>query len=761
MIAQDQLTPTHTATKGSSFVSGERPSDSIGPFLKEAVQVLMQASRTVSTPHYNNNKKSNYTNTTTNHTASTHRDTSTSITSSAENATDTQQQQQREDNTVTWKLNLSPTLMTLNTNIQTVAGLVQVLGQLFANVDPQPILTNSSSSSSSSSSSRTSTSTCSALSLSLPHSPPPPPPTLFPSHSSSSLSPSSSGSDQYQMYGIIHAIGEALRLSQVLVMPQTDVFRQVNTLQLMKQCVQVFIMCDNGAFFMNAPDLMSKTDLVLSTANPTLFNSTSNSSNGCRDDYALDTLLLLSICCMMIRHVMVHRRGHTAVSAGLAHAFYSHARVRLQDLFDIPHITVLRSTFLLSAFPHGHIDLFSTSRLSSPLLTSVTRMTLTMNLHHLDNPHITTSDDGYDPDEKERRRRLAWMILCADHFANMNQTGQAGLIDVDQWHVDFPQPLPSEDTQQQHQQHQSVKNRVELFSHYCRIVMIRKMELFRSAYMVVSQSNKALASSMDQKLFDTYTSAPDHLDLALDLDDDEHLARQWTKKDDLEPLLLESLHCNSLIMALVPFLPRRYLATFEQGAVSREAGIKDIYHAMKHQAALSNCSISPSPPPTPFYSTASKRTRNDDNANDDEPSPTLEMHTVIGCLTAANRLSFILEVLSGIDPMHCHHQPTHAALLLAYIYDMIQTNCQHSKVALLCRLNLVRLQRLIHQARLVDPDLTLAYLERILTSYISSTADEPSGALERTTAILLKALRLQDKQQQHALDDTIKSEHSG
>jgi hypothetical protein len=230
----------------------------------------------------------------------------------------------------------------------------------------------------------------------------------------------------------------------------------------------------------------------------------------------------------------------------------------------------------------------------------------------------------------------------------------------------------------------------------------------------------------------------------------------------LEPLLLESLHCNSLIMALVPFLPRRYLATFEQGALSREAGIKDIYHAMKHQASLSNCSISPSPPPTPFHTSANRRTRNDDNTTDnDEPSATLEMHTVIGCLTTANRLSFILEILSGIDPMHCHHQPTHAALLLAYIYDMIQTNCQHSKVAMLCRLNLVRLQRLIHQARSVDPDLTLAYLERILTSYISSTTDEPSGALERTTATLLQALRLQDKQQQRALDDTIKSEHTG
>ncbi|KAI8331352.1 hypothetical protein BC941DRAFT_438934 [Chlamydoabsidia padenii] len=759
MIAQDKLTPTSYTTNAPSFVSGERLNGPLGPFLKEAIQILIQASRTVSTPHYNNNNNNNNTTTSrmTDYTNTSFHDTPTDITNNAENTTDTprrQQQKQRQDSsgdtpTVTWKLNLSPTFMTLDTNIQTVAGLVQVLGQLFANVDPQPILTNSSSSSSSLSSRTTTSSTSSTLSPT--HSPPAP--FTTPSPAQTCLTWTSTGSsivslDQYSMFGIIHAIAEALRLSQVLVVPQMDVFRQVNTIQLMKQCVQLFIMCDSGAFFMDVPDLLSKTDLVLTTANSTLFNNNNNNNN---NEHALDTLLLLSICCMMIRHVMVHRRGHTAVSAGLAHAFYSHARVRLQDLFDIPHITVLRSAFLLSVFPHGFLDLFSTSRLSSPLLTSATRMMLAMNLHQLDAPN-NNNNEGYDADEKERRRRLAWMILCADHFSTMNRTGQSGLIDVNLWHVDFPQPSENE---------QAVKRRVELFSHYCRIVMIRKLDLFQSVYRVVSQSNKALASFMDQHLFDMYTSTSDHhLHLDLDLDLDQHLARQWTKKDDLESLLLESLHCNSLIMALVPFLPRRYLATFEQGIVSREAGIRDVYQSMKHQSSASNCSITPLPPRTPFHHGYQRsNTKGGDNDDDDEEQQHLEMHTVIRCLTVANRLSYILEILGGVDSIHCHHQPTHAALVLAYVYDMIQTNCQHSKVAMICRLNLIRLLRLVQQARLVDPDLTLVYLDRTLTSYIGSTTDESSVSLERTTASLLFSLRQQ--QAAATLDGIIKSEPLG
>ncbi|CAO3591722.1 unnamed protein product [Absidia cylindrospora] len=331
----------------------------VGHFLKEAVEMLTQVSHTVNT--HNNNNNNNTTSDTTPATTTTTTTVATIANNNTEEATDTQHQQQDlvgtavADTTiagsVTWKLNLSPTHMTLDTNIQTVAGLVQVLEQLFANVDPQPSFTHSSSSSSTSSSY---SSTTPSLSLSPSSS----------SSSSSTYSSSTVSSDRYQMQGIIHAIGEALRLSQVLVVPQNDIFRQVNTIQLMKHCVEMFVMCD-GAFFMNVPELLSKTDLVLSSPNTTVFfsNATIPSSSGnSGGDHPLDTLLLLCICCMMIGHVMVHRRGHTAIAAGLAHAYYSQARP-IANFFNVPHLTVLQSMFILSVFPHGHVDLFSPSRI--------------------------------------------------------------------------------------------------------------------------------------------------------------------------------------------------------------------------------------------------------------------------------------------------------------------------------------------------------------------------------------------------------------
>ncbi|KAI8093046.1 uncharacterized protein BX664DRAFT_328796 [Halteromyces radiatus] len=699
MIAQDRHTPSSYPTKESFHPDGLNNNRPVSHFLKEAVQILIQASRTVSI-NDRDVRKTVSTPSLSNHTefdADTHSLLYTSPPTTTRQQTDENDQVWNENATVTWKLNLSATMITLDTKVQTIAGLEQVLEQLFANLEPHP-------------------------SLEKPF--------------SSSLLPSSTvSSEHYQMTGLTHAIGETLRLSQVLVVPQIDIFQQFNTIQLIKQCVQWFIMCD-GALFMEVSDLLARTDRVLSS--PTPFNN---------DEHSLDVLLLLSISCMMIRHVMIHRRGNTAVSAGLAHAYYSQARTRLQDFFDVPHITVLQSMFILSLFPHGHIDLFSTSRLCSTFLTSATRMALAMKLNQLD------KKNNNNDTTKEYRRRLAWMILCADHFSSVNRTGQAGWIDVNDWHVDFPQPLVDENP--------TTTRRVQVLSHYCRTVMIRKMQLFRSAYMVVSQSNKALASSMDQNLFETYTSTPDYLRLPLNLlETDDHLKRQWTR-DDVAPLLLEALHCNTLIMALVPFLPRRYLATFEQGHLTREAEIKNVYHFIQQQAALSNFSVTPLPPSTPLQPQDHQQTLN--NMNDEDTMKNLEMHTVVGCLTAANRWTYILEILSMVDPLQCDHRPTHATVVLTYVYDLLQTHCQNSNVAMICRLNLIRTLRVVQVTRRTDPDLTLIYLDRILNSYITSSTDESSVDLERTTATLLSMLRTAWYQRNNSsssssLDGKIKTE---
>ncbi|CEI96422.1 hypothetical protein RMCBS344292_10583 [Rhizopus microsporus] len=118
------------------------------------------------------------------------------------------------------------------------------------------------------------------------------------------------------------------------------------------------------------------------------------------------------------------------------------------------------------------------------------------------------------------------MLLCADYYADWNTTGQTGLIDVSDWHVDFPQPLPNEQS----------PRRTEYFSQYCRIVMLRKMELFRTAYMLALQSpQEALFSGLDEQLFQTYFNTPNAFNI--NLNPQTFLTQAWTRRD-IESLLL-------------------------------------------------------------------------------------------------------------------------------------------------------------------------------------------------------------------------------
>ncbi|CAO3624765.1 unnamed protein product [Cunninghamella echinulata] len=775
---QETFTPSYFSTMDLSSSGHKMPVEN---FLKEALQILMQASRTVNPTnkqHDANLIKSSAENATDTHLAQknkqknklTKNDTNSKTKKKKSNnntiyTDDDNDINNAEKGTTSWLLNVTSNSpwITVETDIQTIAGLEEVLEYICTHGNHQQSSTPLNT-------------------------------------TATNISPSSVSSDRYQMNEFIFALSETLRLSQVLMIPKIDVFRQYNSIQIMKQCVQVFIMCD-GAIFMDVQQLVTMTDSLFSS--PSIFHH----------DNPIDTLLLLSICCMMIRHVMVHRQGNATVASGLARAYYQQAEKILEDVFDIPHLSVLQSIFMLSLYPHGHIDFFSLSRYTSNnKLKDATRLALAMRLHQLDLPQYSNNDnnnnDHHYQQHKEYKRRLAWMILCADHASDVNCTGNTGLIDVNQWHVNFPQPLPGEKT----------TRRVEFFSNYCQIIMIRKMQLFRSAYMVVSQSSDALASAMDEKLFNTYfkstplspspssSSSSQQLQLPqqqplyipLDLEKDDYLLRrQWTK-EDMEPLLLEGLYCNTTIMALIPFLPRRYFDTFQNGKLLRDSGVQDVYQFMKRQESVSEVIVLPLPPSQRQHSTITadgadeeknrnqlmKNNNNDSNNSnnkmkkkknnekdqhdshdddvidedededeDDEEDEDdfrhlddLEMHTVIRCLKAANKYIYVLEKLNDIDPIHCYHNTTYVALLMLYIYDMIQTNCQQYEVACVCKLNLIRLLRIIKYTQKFDSDPILIFLERMIngcTSNASSSCTEESGFLERETSILLVKLQQQ------------------
>lgn len=577
-----------------------------------------------------------------------------------------------DDKTVNWALEFSPPVFSLETNIKTIAGLERVLEQLRVNV------------------------------------PPPRPPML---KSTESIS-----SEEYQMPSFLHSIATVLCLSSLFPLPRMDVSRQFNTFQVMRHCVHAFVVCD-GALFIDAARLLADTDMVLSHPAPTR-------------QFPVQTLLILSICTLMIRHVMLHKQGHPGIAAGLMHTYYTHAKLLLQDLFDFYHVYVVQSLFILSLYPHGHMDMFSPARTHSSLLKIALRTAFAMDLHKLDAAEKVESSD------RERLRRLAWMLLCADYYADWNTSGGTGVINVTEWQVDFPRPLPGE----------QMARRVEYLSQHCRIVMIRKMHLFRTAYSIVIQSPKALKDAMDRTLFETYMNTPEHFRVQLG----DGMKRTWSRAD-LEPLLLHASYCDTRIAAYVPFLSGRYLYTLDQEKAARETLVKDIYERV----------VQNSMPQTAIADFLSYRQPVQPGKT---MTPETEFYCVVGCLSAANEYTYVLELLAEVDPIGCYHSPVYGCLVTSYVFHMLEVNSRDREVVVACRINLVRILRIIQRARSIFPDATILYLEQVLPRWIRAAApNEPSYQLRQQVTSLVEGLKERAKnwimhvQQQPSRDGSSRS----
>ncbi|KAI8063577.1 hypothetical protein BC940DRAFT_307066 [Gongronella butleri] len=663
---------------------------------------------------------------------------------------------------VTWKLNLSATLMTLDTNIQTLAGLEQVLDQLGNDLQHNDHPDASI---------RTKNDTHHVQ-----------------------LSHTSTHRPTYRAPSLTNAIAQVLSLSRVTMVPaaadMSPVVTVCNSVQLIKQCVQLFVMCE-GALFVDIPHLLTVTEqLLASTQQQQMQQKQQQQQQQPQQQQQQhqpapqDALLVYSICALMVPHVFVHRHNDRHLGQALSHCYATRAKHLLRELFDVPHLSVLQAMFLLSVHPQSHVHLWSTSRIDTPMLLDALRLATSMRMHCLDMPshdedeNDETDNDSHDldemnsdksrlkhesavstaprpyhaqltPDEIERRRRLMWMLFCADHFAHDNASGKTGVLQVAHWHVDFPQVLPGDKQPRQ----------VAYFSQYCRVVMIRKMQLFQSAYAIVLRSAQALAGAVDESIFNKYLATPAELRVNHNVPLD---------KGQLEPLLLDTLHCHTLMEALVPFLPARYLHTLDQAKSMRLATIHDIYnHADVQFSRLKHQPPAPHPEsqqqlqqlqqqqqlasllalfkyaPLPLKRDDDTIVNNGDDGHD-RGDENREMHTVISCLVWADRYTSHLEKLAQIDAFYCRHQPGHALLLTAMVYDTVQINGQHYDVTMVCRANLVRSLRIVQRARQVNNhDMLLMYLERMLHNCVASTAvmDESVESLATKTAALLTALR--------------------
>ncbi|KAG2203476.1 hypothetical protein INT47_008203 [Mucor saturninus] len=575
---------------------------------------------------------------------------------------------EKDADTVTWRLNLTPTMMTLDTSILTVSGLEKVLELIRINVKPQPPKIRHKK---------------------------------------------RVNSDMFDISLFRYMIEPVIRLSTLTTIPRMDGLNQYNSAQLIRHCVQSFIDC-GYAYFLDVPSLVANTEMILSQPSAA-------------KEHTVETLLIFSICTLMIRHTTIHHRGDLNVANSLMHTYYSKARQLLQELFDMHHIAIVQSLFILSLFPQGHVHLFSPSRVKSPLLTMAIRMALAMDLHRLDIQHDKESD------QKEKLRRLAWMLLCADYYADWNSTGKTGMIGVTDWHVNFPQAiLPAE---------QNISRKVEYFSNYCRIILIRKMELLKSSYMISLLSPKALKSGLDEQLFQTYFNTPETFKLNLD-----NANQTWSISTDLESLLLHELHCHSQLFAQLPFLPKRYFEELvKHHDSSQTADLNDIYQRIT-QSSIPFTRTKATPSSKQFFLT--------------EQDLELEFYCLVGCLSIVNHYTQILEALTSIDTIGCHHSPVYGAMITIYVYLMIDKSCQHPEIKSICQINLLRTQRILRQARSIYADPTILLLERVLTrNHVAQKDEPPICTLNKRTLEIIRSLQAKSSYLHHHYDDDdVKSE---
>lgn len=537
-----------------------------------------------------------------------------------------------QEDAVTWKLKLTPTMMTLETRIVTISELEKVLEAIRTNVKPEPPKFRDKK---------------------------------------------RVNSDGFDITYFRQLIEPVLKLSTVPSIPprQDQLSQQYNSMQLIRHCVQNFIDC-GYSFFIDVPSLIANTDMILSQP-------------GAAKKYKIETLLILSICTLMIRHTTIHHRGNLNISNSLMHAYYSQARQLLQDLFDVHDILVVQSMFILSLFPQDHLHLFSPSRIKSPLLTIAIRMGLAMDLHLLDEQQ----HDFNECEKKEKLRRFAWMLLCSDYYSNWNATGNHGFILVEDWHVDFPQPILPEEN--------NMIKKIEFFSQYCRITMIRKLELFKSAYMISLQSTKALKAGLDSQLFKTYFNTPDMFKLNLDN------STQTYSKNDLEALLLHELYCHTQLFAQLPFLPSKYFqdpSTFS--------------HPIN-------------------YDQQQQRQRETIHMTTE-----LEFYCLVGCLSIINHYTQILEALTSIDTIGCHHSPVYGAIITIHLYLIIEKSCPYNEIRSICQINLMRSYRILRQASSIYADPAIQYLERMLMRHnVISEEDTPICTLNKRAYEIVRSLQ--------------------
>lgn len=324
-------------------------------------------------------------------------------------ATDEDEDEDEDDvGAVTWKLSLSPSSMTLDTNIQDVAGLYEVIEQLSTNVADAKI---------------------------------------------KEIKPVTNDYDDSDTERTESSVRRNKPSGRMVASPAVTVLFEVVGDMKPQEHPSLFDI-SNGSFLQQ--ELLSKfIDVFFTCYNRRLFhvdqaNLTSNN------------LLLYSVCAVAGKHAAQSHLGMDLVKSDvIAYSLFSRARVSLEEaLLSDGDDTSSAETTLLSLLLLAHAPGYCV-RNTYALKTTHATMFITMalgivydlDLHRLDAPVASKSSNNplRTPGQTERLRRLAWLAYITDYRASYAAQIPSIIRDEEPlpgWHVQLPEPIENEDDEQ-------------------------------------------------------------------------------------------------------------------------------------------------------------------------------------------------------------------------------------------------------------------------------------------------------------------------
>ncbi|KAI8579142.1 hypothetical protein K450DRAFT_242965 [Umbelopsis ramanniana AG] len=545
-----------------------------------------------------------------------------------------------EPNAVTWKLKLSPSMMILDTNILTVAGLEKVLEQLKINVQPQAEANDSNS-------------------------------MLY------DLSPILTPSQRMVILGAIKSVYPSYTLEPINLAH----YQNVMCTQLTNECVEEFFSC------FNEPVWNINRSAFMSTYNPTAildWKSTQFSEG-------IDVLLQASVCSVTIGHLLlVHRQLPYLNVTGLMGIYHLKAKEILEDYFDVGDIRVVMSLLMLSNPPNTPAgDYLTLSRDKNIYLELAIRMSDAIGLFEIDRRKTLISNEH----ELERGRRLAWVILCMEFFSASNTTGGTGYIDLRHWQVNLPTALPSEP--------QTTHKSIEYLSHFGQMVMQYKTGY--PGILRITHQTAMNAQNLQRFLQPLFTQMKENATKFLKLDVDREmygdLEQLSAEPIPQRPFSILALNLHLLFHSLALNV---YTSFIPVKSIAYDKSLQGFRERPVHTSTNINANLTTSQPQNIHYLGASPHGSPATSQMSPKPSQDVsatpsQLYCTVSAVVTTTMMIGLLEAILQRDTTMCHHDPLYGLVQLTHTCQYISSVSKDDGVLSLCSINITRARILLER----------------------------------------------------------------